>query len=575
MLIQAIHHLPKNNYAFIVNDKEVEIRIQTGPEVKKVEIIYGDKYDWDSTVSQLDMTVLGRDELFTYWYCRLYCPAKRITYGFKVYGPDQVIWVKETGYTSEPIEGHRELFDFPWVHVSDALTISDWVRDAVFYQIFPDRFANGDTSNDPTNLTPWDSPPTPTSFYGGDLQGIIDKLDYLSELGINAIYLTPIFTAPSNHKYDTVDYKTIDPHFGDLSTLKKLVNACHNRGIKVILDAVFNHIGWYSPQFQDVLKHGNQSKFADWFNISDFPLRTHPNPNYECFGFVASMPKLNTTNPEVKEFLLDIAEYWIKEANIDGWRLDVANEIDHQFWRDFRRRVKAIKPDAYIVGEIMFFAGPWLQGDQFDGVMNYRLTEALIDYVAEGKIDSKEFTHQLNKVLFYYQRSAMLGNLNLLDSHDTPRFLTRCKGNKKLFKLAAMLMFSLPGAPCIYYGDEIGMEGGHDPDCRRGMIWNKAKQDGELLDWYRRLIAVRRNHPAFSRGDIEVLNLGNLAAWKRWWQGEEYLVLANPSLEEVKIDGNQCEGYYIDLLKGDKVKIDKYFLLQSQMGLILKKLETY
>ncbi|SHK31017.1 Glycosidase [Anaerobranca californiensis DSM 14826] len=572
MLLQAITHLPKNNFAFVTRDKEVEIRLQTSSEVSRVEIIYGDKYDWEATVSKTEMLILGQDDLFTYWYCRLYCPVKRVTYGFKVYGPDQVLWVKETGCTTEPINDHMELFDFPWIHVSDALTVSDWVREAIFYQIFPDRFANGDKGNDPENLVSWDSNPTFNSFYGGDLQGIIDNLDYLSSLGITAIYLTPIFSASSNHKYDTIDYKSIDPHFGDLSTFKQLVNACHSKGIKVILDAVFNHIGWYSPQFQDVLKNGPKSRYVNWFNIYDFPIRTHPRPNYECFAFVASMPKLNTVNPEVREFLLDVAVYWIKEANIDGWRLDVANEVDHQFWREFRNRVKAIKPDAYIVGEITYFAGPWLQGDQFDGVMNYRLTQAIVDFVAEGKINGKEFTYRLNKLIFYYQRAASEGNLNLLGSHDTPRFLTRCMGNKNLLKLAAMLMFSLPGAPCIYYGDEVGMEGGNDPDCRRGMVWDNDKQDRELLDWFRRLITVRKKHFAFSRGDIKVLNIGNLAAFKRLWQEEEYLILVNPSLQVVEIDVTQCQGQYLDLLGGDKVIIDKSFLVKPQKGLILKKL---
>src|SRR5699024_5658775 len=209
--------------------------------------------------------------------------------------------------------------------------------------------------------------------------GIIKHLDYLVDLGINGIYFTPIFKAHSNHKYDTIDYMEIDPQFGDKSTFKELVKACHEKGIRIMLDAVFNHSGYYFSQFQDVLEKGENSKYKNWFHIKDFPIQTDPVPNFDSFAFTSHMPKLNTEHPDVKQYLLDVATYWIKEFDIDGWRLDVANEVDHQFWREFRTAVKSVKQDVYILGEIWHDSMPWLQGDQFDAVMNYPFTNSAIE----------------------------------------------------------------------------------------------------------------------------------------------------------------------------------------------------
>jgi glycosidase len=530
MELLGILHLPEGSFAFITGEQEIEVRLRTGAEAQQASVIYGDKYDWENSVSRRQMSLMGRDQLFAYWNCKLHCPSRRVRYGFEVLSEAERIWLNENGFMDKPLAGQMNLFDFPWIHPDDGLNIPDWVKEAVFYQIFPERFANGDKSNDPPKLLAWDAKPGPRSFLGGDLQGIIDNLDYIVQLGANAIYLTPIFHAPSNHKYDTIDYLTIDPHFGDFKTFKTLVDSCHQRGVKVVLDGVFNHIGWESPQFRDLLEKGEESQYAHWFHIHHYPITTHPRPNYDSFGFVASMPKLNTANPEVREFLLNVGEWWVREAGIDGWRLDVANEVDHGFWREFRRRIKAVNPEAYIVGEIMHLAGPWLRGDQFDGVMNYRLTEALTEFIAIQSIDAAEFTRRLNSLVFYYQHNAAAASLNLLDSHDTPRFLNKCSKDKKLQKLAALALFTLPGVPCIYYGDEIGMEGEQDPDCRRGMIWDPKLQDQDMLAWYKKLIELRKTHPALSRGQISIYP-GQPAGWRRAWQKQELAVFINPSSE--------------------------------------------
>jgi glycosidase len=495
------------------------------------------------------MQRMGADDLFYYWRVLVPCPARRCRYAFCLSaGPEQV-WLTEDGFGNRAPHSADGLFDFPWLHDSEVAAVLDWVKDAIFYQVFPERFANGEPANDPPELTPWDAPPRPDSMYGGDLQGIIERLPYLSDLGINAVYLTPVFHAPSNHKYDTIDYFTVDPHFGDCQTLRELVALCHERGIKVVLDAVFNHMGWLSPQFQDVLAFGAGSRYAGWFHLSEFPLQINPRPNYGTFAFVASMPKLNTQNPEVREFLLRVATHWILQVDIDGWRLDVANEVDHAFWRELRQRVRAIKPSTYLLGEIMHQAEPWLHGDQFDGVMNYPLTRALIAWL-KGEASANFFAHRLVQLQFAYSRPALEGCLNLLDSHDTPRLLSQLSGNRSLFCLGVAVLLTLPGAPSIYYGDEVGMMGGGDPDCRRGMLWKPAQQDTELHSWYKKLIALRHRHPALRRGDLEVCTVSEhcVGWWRREENGEEILVLVNSGPELVSLAGVLPAGAWRDLI---------------------------
>jgi len=239
-----------------------------------------------------------------------------------------------------------------------------WVRDAVFYQIFPERFCNGDPANDPPTVEPWGTLPQYRNFMGGDLQGILDKLDYLGDLGISALYLTPIFKSASNHKYDIIDYFAVDEHFGDMGLLRKLVDACHARGIRVILDAVFNHCSNLHPFFLDVKKKGRKSRYWDWFHIKKWPIpdrfAKHKDALewYDCWWGFHTLPKLNYANPKVEKYFLNVAQFWLREARTDGWRLDVPNEVIQSFWPKFRRAVKKVNPEAYIVGEIWEDASP-------------------------------------------------------------------------------------------------------------------------------------------------------------------------------------------------------------------------
>ena len=269
----------------------------------------------------------------------------------------------------------------------------DWVKNAVFYQIFPDRFAKTQIPHpsllQPSDLQDWHSEPTLFGYKGGDLWGAIDKLDYLQDLGINAIYFTPIFQSASNHRYHTHDYYQVDPMIGGNEAFDAFLEKAHQRNIKVILDGVFNHVSRGFFFFHDILENGKNSAWLDWFQIEDWPLypydETQP-ANYASWWDIRSLPQFNHDNPQVREYLMRVGEYWIAKG-IDGWRLDVPFEIKTPgFWQEFRSRIKNINPEAYLVGEVWVDARQWLDGLQFDGVMNYLFTEATIAFVAGDRV---------------------------------------------------------------------------------------------------------------------------------------------------------------------------------------------
>ena len=430
-----------------------------------------------------------------------------------------------------------------------------WVQDAIFYEIFPDRFAISAQVEKPNHLESWDAPPTIFGFKGGDLLGVVERLDYLSDLGVTAIYFTPVFQSTANHRYHTFDYFHIDPILGGDAAFKTLLDAAHARGIRVILDGVFNHASRGFYQFNHTLENGAASPYRDWFNFHNYPVRAYEqHNNYDSWWGLAALPKFNTRNPAVREFLWRVAEHWIR-FGIDGWRLDVPAEIDDDdFWREFRRRVKAINPDAYIVGEIWHRAERWLQGDQFDAVMNYQFTRAALGFIvalddrARGLIhahsygdvpamDGAAFARALTDQLTWYSPEITRAQLNLLDSHDTARFVTIARGEIAALKLALLALFAFPGAPMLYYGDEIALEGEKDPDNRRGMIWEPGRINRELRAWTQQLIAARKQSVALRRGGMTTLYAENhIVAFARQHQNDIAIAALNASREPVTLD---------------------------------------
>ncbi|SES22215.1 alpha-glycosidase [Salisediminibacterium halotolerans] len=549
MLLEAIYHQPKSQYAYAYDEETLHIRVRTKRgDMDRVAVIWGDKYNFsDETITETPMEVFAQDSLFDYYHAEVKPPHLRFAYAFKFEQGKSVVYYNEVGFSEGKMQSSgvgmlwspSGMFEFPFLNPIDVNKPPEWVKQAVFYQIFPERFANGDPSLNPPETEAWtaDAEPTRTNFFGGDLQGVIDHLDYLKNLGITCIYFTPFFEAYSNHKYDTIDYLKVDPQFGTNEKAKELVDEAHKRGIRVMLDAVFNHSGYYFPPFQDVLQNGANSPYKDWFHIKEFPVQTNP-PNYHAFAFEPHMPKLNTENPELKEYLLEVARYWVEDIGIDGWRLDVANEVDHRFWRDFRATVKRANPEAYILGEIWHNSLAWLGGDQFDAVMNYPVTNSIIDFFVKNEIDAESFMGRLDQLKIAYPMQANEVAFNLLDSHDTPRLLTIADGNKARMKLAAAFKLTYFGAPCIYYGDEIGMDGGADPGCRKPMIWEEDKQDHELFAFYQRLIELRKNHPALQNGTFRFLSAEKnkgYVAFERTDSQDRFVIMMNSSDKKAKI----------------------------------------
>ncbi len=400
-----------------------------------------------------------------------------------------------------------------------------WVADAVFYQIFPDRFARSGRVNQPEHLEPWDEPPSVHGYKGGDLLGIVDHLDWIQELGATALYLNPIFQSPSNHRYHTHDYFRVDPLLGSDAEFETLVDACHARGLRVILDGVFNHASRGFFQFNDILESGDKSPWTDWFKIDSYPVRAYDHsvpPNYDAWWGLHALPKFNTENRQVREFLMRAAEHWTARG-IDGWRLDVPLEIKTEgFWEEFRRRVRAINPDAYIVAEIWEEATEWVAGgDRFDAAMNYPLTGAVVSFAgvhridwdvadrldyAVRDIDAAGYAAAVQHLLDTYPPHTTQASLNLLGSHDTARVRSVMGGDPVAVVLAMALVMTFPGAPCIYYGDEIGLLGGHDPECRAAFPW--THEDGwntEILESVRSLTRLRHEHPVLRHGDYTTL----------------------------------------------------------------------
>lgn len=511
----ALLHIPGSQYSFAYGEHELRIRLRAARgDLDSVTLIYAVKYDWLTHRKSCPMQKSYSDDLYDYYTAALSVPDPRIGYVFYLKRGEEAYYYSEEGLTVDydHEKSYYNFFQHPYINAADVHRKVDWCDRAVFYQIFIDRFRCGDREKDRAYINrSWGEIPDAKSFYGGDLKGVTEKLGYLSDLGITALYLTPVFSSPSNHKYDTVDYYRVDEMFGSAADLKELVQRAHERGMKVVLDAVFNHCSMLCAQFQDVLKRGRSSRYHDWFIIrGDKP--DPRNCNYECFAACSYMPKWNTSNEEVQENLLDIALYWMRECGIDGWRLDVADEVSHDFWRRFRKAVKRENPQAILIGESWHDANPWLRGDEFDGIMNYSFTKACIDYFAKGTRSVQSFCDRLNELLMRNTDQVNEMMLNLLDSHDTERFLTLAKENTAALRCALAVLFFFPGMPCVCYGTEIGMIGEYEPDSRRTFDWNEAHWDKSLQETVRTLALLRREKIG---GVIRLFTQGELLVMER------------------------------------------------------------
>ncbi len=531
MNIAAIKHLSFGNFCYALDEDTLEINLTTGKDVEKVFLTHGDPFvrgifgggsSWEGT----EVEVSAKKELQAEirWTARLRPEFKRCRYYFRLVSGTEEMYLLETGFfTPEQFAGIKDFtgcFCFPWLNPSDVTRPPRWTEKAVWYQIFPARFARGKIGFQVKDLLPWGRLGEEVRHgkeprYGGNLQGITDRLDYIESLGITGIYMTPVNLSSSQHKYNTDDYGKIDPEFGGKEAMKKLCAEAHRRGIKIMLDGVFNHSGFEFPMWQDVFKNGKKSRYADWFMVNDYDFvppsfgkeSNAMKKKYSTFAFADYMPKLNTNNPEVIEYIIGICRSWVREYDIDGIRLDVANEISHTFCRELRKAMDEEKKDFYIVGEIWHNAFQWLSSKEFDATMNYPLQNAIADFCLDENTGVKDFEYAVNRCasMYYAQTNRVL--FNQMDSHDTMRILNRAGGNRNRARQTLALLFCMPGSVCIYYGTEVMLEGGHDPDCRRCMPWTEI--DAGLFDsdieFTRTLIKLRRSHGAFCSDEMDFM----------------------------------------------------------------------
>ena len=507
MEYSAIFHDMDKRFCYAIDKDLFVIRVQVKKDdMKEVILHYEDKYipmERKDTRMTLPMKKVATSQFHDYYEAQLQMNLICLRYFFEFTDMQgEKVYYGNYEFDKECITNRDRMFDCPQnLREEEMFEVPQWAANKVVYQIFPSRFA----ATQPVDKKLWyKAPVTPMDDLHGNLRGIIEHLDYIKDLGIDVVYLTPIFKSNSCHKYDTIDYYQVDPSFGTTEDLKELVQKSHERGMKVVLDAVYNHSGREFFAFQDILEKGEKSKYLDWYFIDELPPKGEWGeiPNFKCFGYYGGMPKLNLKNPEVEKYITDVACYWIKECDIDGWRLDVGDEISHFFWKNFRKAIKAVKKDMLIIGEIWHYAGDFLEGDEWDTVMNYPFYLNLIDLLADEKINVSQFVQNLGYLKGRLNKKCYPLMWNLIDSHDTARFLHLCHDNKKKQHLAAAFQLLLPGMPMVYYGDEYAMPGANDPDCRRGMYWDEEYQDKEMYNWYKKLMQIRKAHACIVEGEM-------------------------------------------------------------------------
>ena len=585
MEFTGVYHKTTEQMSYPLNDRELVINLKTGYDVKRVFLHYGDPFEagilggnekWTGTREEI---IFKKRLPHQIWWTTTVVPEyKRCKYYFELHTEDEVWFYLEDGFlTREQIEMEGRMlqcFTVPWMNPADINRTPDWVNHTIWYQIFPDRFCNGTSEKNGPDVCPWQIGPVRNEEkYGGNLEGVRQKLSYLQELGITGIYFTPVMEAGSNHKYDTIDYTRIDPSFGDDRIMKQLVEEAHSRGIRVMVDAVFNHCSTRFAPWMDVIEKGQASPYADWFMIHDWEnldkCADTRDGRFYSFAFAEWMPKINTNNPEVIEYFCQVCKSWIEKYDIDAIRFDVGNEVSHRFLREIRRYLKAIKPEIYLLGEIWHDASQWLLGDEFDSVMNYPLMSGIHDFFLDQSMKKEEFEYMVNRCYTMYMQQTNNVLFNLLDSHDTERLMNRFH-DLDLFYQQLAVLFTLPGSPCIFYGTEIAMEGGFDPDCRRCMPWDALDEpeNQEKIACMQSLIRLRKTEDTFRSLHFHFPNHYKnprcVEYIKLDEEGQKVEVLLNCSEEVVEVDGTGEILFSRNYENG----------VLQQKGTLIRKLET-
>ncbi len=506
----AVLHIPMSEYAFGMAENKVVIRLRTkAKDLTGVKLYFGDRAAMENPVpfTSMPMELAHRTKYYDYYEAVLIDSYKRICYAFELQANEEIVYYYGDTFSEELSEDRADYFQLPFNHRADIVTPPQWAKDTIIYNIFPDSFATSKEYISEKGLELTHKGETTKSMLGGTIKGITENVDYLKKLGVNGIYINPIFAAGAYHKYDLIDYYTIDPCFGTDEEFKELVETYHANGMKVIIDGVFNHCGWKFFAFKDVVEKQENSQYKDWFYGLNFPVvpptKHGQLPNYDCFAYVGNMPKLNLANKEAKEYFVNVGKYWIEKYDLDGWRLDVANEINDSFWREFNAAVKSVKKDAILIGEVWETAKHFCDGTIFDSAMNYDFRKHSSLFFAKEKIDGAEFGERVTNMYLRYRTQTTFAQLNLLDSHDVSRFLSVCGEDIEKYKMAVLFQMTFPGMPSIFYGDEKGMVGVEENEYRHPMIWDGKEDD--LLLYYRQLIDYRKSEAVLRHGDFKVV----------------------------------------------------------------------
>lgn len=496
-----------------LDEKTVSVRIKTGKDVTAVFLVAADPFTggvspsdpWDGERIPMEIEAELRNHFM--WKACAHAEWRRLQYYFEIQqGGERLIRLESGFYTPEEFatyRGLRQYSRFPWINSSDINLPPRWVKETVWCQIMPDRFcARLDASGKRPVTKVWkcEDSMSHSDFYGGDLPGITSRLEYLKDLGFSGIYLTPVFLSGSYHRYNTDDYYTIDPDLGTRQDMKEMVDKAHSLGIRVMLDAVFNHCGTGFFAWRDVLEKGQDSPYKDWFFINSWPVENSGKDTrdgrFYSFAFVSEMPKLNTDNPEVQEYFTRVCASWISEWNIDGIRFDVGNEISHDFIRNLSRRLKKQKPKIFLLGEIWHDSLNWLSGGEYDSVMHYPFLIDLWEFWATPGRVQADLMYGMNNSLTMYRDGLAASLFTFLDTHDTVRAASRCGNNDTLLQQLAFLL-TMPGSPCLLYGTEVPLTGEDDLQGRKCMPWEQIDRgdfqpfSGEV----KKLIALRNSLP--------------------------------------------------------------------------------
>ena len=571
-------HLGHYDFRFDFNDKKHfsisqdgtgRFRVHTEKNISKLWLLLEDE-----DFRPVELRKYAETDRFVFWGVQVEFRANVAKFSFAATTEDNLnLYLGTSGIANFISPSEKWIYDSS---IYQRHSIPDWVYGSVMYQVFPERFANGRSEINPENTVEWGSVPTRLDFQGGDLYGVIDKLDHIESLGVNILYLNPIFLSGSTHKYDSWDHFKVDPTLGGDDGLRDLISNCHDRNIKVILDCSLNHVHPRHFAFQDIVKNGENSEYKNWFTIFDYPVRLihRPHlyantykvgwdgneeeykrylektfdetkvpvevrdddgpivePSYKAWWGVPDMPKVNFESKEARQWALDVTKHWIENFDIDGWRMDVAKELDFSFWKEFRDIAHKANKDTLLISEIFGDTSQWLQGDRFDGTMNYSFREAMTDYFATKRINNKEFADSLANLYSMYSFEALSSCQNLLSSHDVKRFLNRCGNEVDGILGAVFLQATFPGIAGIYYGDEIGLGGADDPFNREPFPWHSEESwNSTILDYTKKLMNIKKSSSIFKYGRFELLDDNEqFVAFRRILKDESMLCIINRS----------------------------------------------